>query len=48
MPEEPEELRDNPDAPAESEKELVVEDTQDHEADFERLLEMDEDFPEAL
>ena len=47
-PDEPEELRDNPDAPTENEKELVVEDSQDHEADFERLMEMDQDFPEAF
>ncbi len=47
VPDEPIE-RDNPDAPAESEKELVVEDSIDHEADFERLMEMGQDFPEAF
>ena len=34
--------------PPESEKELVVEDSKDNEADFERLMEMDQEFPEAF
>ncbi len=46
-PDEPVE-RENPDAPEETEKELVVEDSIDHEADFERLMQMGQDFPEAF
>jgi RNA polymerase sigma-54 factor len=43
IPDEPNE-RENPDAPAEGEQELVVE--SDHaEDDFERLIKMDEEFP---
>jgi RNA polymerase sigma-54 factor len=36
----------NPDAPAETERELVVEDKSDNVDDFERLLEMDREVPE--
>src|SRR4026207_444674 len=36
----------NPDAPAESEKELVVDDKSDNVEDFERLLELDRELPE--
>ncbi len=42
------EERENPDAPADTEKELVVDETKDNEDDFERLLEMDKEFPEAF
>jgi RNA polymerase sigma-54 factor len=49
-PDAPEELseRDNPDAPTESEKELVVDETKDNRDDFERLMEMDQEFPDAF
>src|SRR4026208_2263517 len=36
----------NPDAPAETERELVVEDKSDNVDDFERLLELDREVPE--
>jgi RNA polymerase sigma-54 factor len=45
VPEEPTETV-NPDAPAETERELVVDDKSDNVADFERLLELDRDIPE--
>ena len=38
--------RENPDAPAESEKEMVVEDKGDNADDFERLLDLDREVPE--
>lgn len=41
-PSEPE----NPDAPADTEKELVVDETKNNEDDFERLLNMDEEWPD--
>jgi RNA polymerase sigma-54 factor len=43
-----EEVRDkeSPDAPAESEKELVVDERQDNADDFERLVEMDRELPD--
>lgn len=44
-PQESEE-RDNPDAPSEQEKELVVDESTDNAEDFERLLEMDREFPD--
>ncbi len=44
LPDEPPE-RDNPDAPTESERELVVEDSKDHAEDFERMLAMDNEAP---
>jgi len=37
---------DNPDAPAESEKELVVDDKKDNAEDFERLDELDRELPD--
>ncbi len=46
-PEEPVE-RENPDAPAESEKEMVVDEGNDNTDDFERLVEMDREFPDAF
>lgn len=45
VPEEPAEAV-NPDAPAETERELVVEDKSDNVEDFERLLELDREVPE--
>ncbi len=44
----PEETVDaeNPNAPSEEERELVVDDTKNHEEDFERLLNMDEEWPD--
>ncbi len=44
LPEQPAE-KENPDAPAEGERELVVDEQKD-EADFERLLNMDEEWPD--
>ena len=46
LPDETTEERDNPDAPTAEEKELVVEDKADNVDDFERLLEMDREFPD--
>ena len=40
--------RENPDALTENEKELVVDENKDNEADFERLVEMDQEFPDAF
>lgn len=37
---------ENPDAPTTEERELVVDETKNNEADFERLLEMDREFPD--
>ncbi len=45
LPEETEE-RDNPDAPADSERELVVDETKDNADDFERLLNLDKEVPD--
>ncbi len=45
FPEETEE-REPPDAPTEDERPLVIDEGQDNEADFERLLRMDEEYPE--
>ncbi len=45
LPEEPEE-RDNPDAPADSEREFVVDESKDNVDDFERLLNLDNDVPD--
>ncbi|MBW3596629.1 MAG: RNA polymerase factor sigma-54 [Planctomycetes bacterium] len=46
LPEEQEE-RENPDSPADTEKELVVDEAHDNVEDFERLLNMGDDFPDA-
>src|SRR5688572_15618296 len=46
VPEEPAAETVNPDAPAETERELVVDEKSDNVADFERLLELDRDIPE--
>jgi RNA polymerase sigma-54 factor len=35
-----------PDAPTEEERELVIDETKDNEADFERLLKLDEEWPD--
>jgi RNA polymerase sigma-54 factor len=43
---EQEEAPENPDAPSQEERELVVDETKDNEADFERLLNMDEEWPD--
>ena len=45
LPEEPLE-RDNPDAPTESERELVVDESEDNADDFERLLNLDNEVPD--
>ncbi len=44
LPEEPAEA-ENPDAPADSEQELVVDENHDNAEDFERLLNMDSEVP---
>ena len=44
LPEEPDD-RDNPDAPANSERELVVDENHDNAEDFERLFNMDSELP---
>ena len=38
--------RESPDAPTDSEKEMVVDDPKDNSEDFERLLEMDRELPD--
>ncbi len=40
--------RENPDAPTEDERELVVDESKNNEEDFERLLNMDRDFPDQF
>jgi RNA polymerase sigma-54 factor len=45
LPEEPVET-ENPDAPADTERELVVDEKKNNEDDFERLLNMDEEWPD--
>ena len=45
LPEEPAEVV-NPDAPSEEERELVVDENKNNEDDFERLLNMDEEWPD--
>src|ERR1051325_10722877 len=44
--ESPAEEVENPDAPSEEERELVVEESKNNEEDFERLLKMDEEWPD--
>ena len=44
--EEPLEERLSPDAPTEEERELVIDETHANEGDFERLLKMDEEWPD--
>ncbi len=38
--------KENPDAPSDTEKELVVDDSKNNEDDFERLVNMDEEWPD--
>ena len=45
LPEEPIE-REQPDAPSEEERELVIDETKDNQEDFERLLNLDEEWPD--
>lgn len=45
LPGEPEEV-EPPDAPTDEERELVIDESTDHQRDFERLLNMDEQWPE--
>lgn len=40
--------KDNPDAPTDEERELVVNDAKDNAEDFERLLQLDKDYPEQF
>jgi RNA polymerase sigma-54 factor len=48
LPPEPEELAEHgaPDAPSEEERELVIDESHSHESDFERLIKMDEQWPD--
>ncbi len=46
LPDEPED-RENPDSPADTEKELIVDTAHDNADDFERLLNMGDDLPDA-
>ncbi|MFH1920710.1 MAG: RNA polymerase factor sigma-54 [Planctomycetota bacterium] len=46
LPAEEEEEHEAPDSPSEEERELVIDETTDNEADFERLLKMDEEWPD--
>lgn len=43
---EPSEPTESPDAPTEEERELVIDTAKDNEADFERLMKMDEEWPD--
>ncbi|HEX5445489.1 MAG TPA: RNA polymerase factor sigma-54 [Pirellulales bacterium] len=47
LPEEPVE-QENPDAPTAEEKELVVDDKKNNEEDFERLLNLDDEWPDTF
>ena len=42
------EVQDSPDAPSEEERELVINETTSNEADFERLMKMDEEWPDRF
>ncbi len=42
------EERESPDAPSEEERELVIDETKDNEDDFERLMNMDEQWPDQF
>ena len=46
LPGEQIEEQESPDAPSEEERELVIDDTKDNEDDFERLLKLDEEWPD--
>lgn len=46
LPEEPRDEVENPDAPSEEERELVLDESKDNVDDFERLLKMDEQWPD--
>ena len=46
LPEEEQAEHENPDAPTVEERELVVDEKKNNEADFERLLQLDEDWPD--
>ncbi len=48
LPAEPVEAEAPPDAPSEEERELVIDETANNEKDFERLLEMDQQFPDRF
>src|SRR5437763_8354993 len=45
LPEEPLDV-ENPNAPSEEERELVVDETKNNQDDFERLMNMDEEWPD--
>jgi RNA polymerase sigma-54 factor len=47
LPEEPV-VQENPDAPTQEERELVVDENKNNEDDFERLLNLDEDWPDTF
>lgn len=46
LPEEPQAEHENPDAPTVEERELVVDEGKDNKEDFERLLQLDEEWPD--
>jgi RNA polymerase sigma-54 factor len=49
LPAEPEdELQEAPDAPTEEERELVIDETHNNEDDFERLMKLDEEWPDTF
>ena len=48
LPDEPVEDDENPDAPTAEERELVVDETKNNEEDFERLLNLDEEWPDTF
>src|SRR6202043_2263064 len=45
LPDEPAEDEENPNAPTQEERELVVDETKNNQEDFERLLNLDEEWP---
>ena len=48
LPDEPAEDEENPNAPTQEERELVVDETKNNQEDFERLLNLDEDWPDTF
>ena len=46
LPDEPAEETESPDAPTDEERELVVDNAHDNEGDFERLMKLDEEWPD--
>jgi RNA polymerase sigma-54 factor len=48
LPDEPAEDEENPNAPTQEERELVVDETKNNQEDFERLLNLDEEWPDTF